>query len=66
MAIQTGDISETVKPDGLILFMKGNWSNPTSVNGIILNLDKSKEKKELDRPCINILQYSNEEITIPF
>ena len=38
-------VRETVKPDGLILFMKRNCSNPNSVNVAILNLDKRKEKK---------------------
>ena len=42
-----------------------NCLNLTSVNGAILNLNK-KRKKELDRACANILQYSNDEIKICF
>ena len=57
------DVNETVKPDSLILFMKRSCSNPTSANGAILDLDK-RGKKALDRPCVNMSQYSNEEITI--
>ena len=37
----------------------------SSVNGAILNLNK-KKRKELDSPCINMLQYSNEEIMFCF
>ena len=36
-------VSETVKPDGLILFMKRNRSNPTSVNVATLNLVSGKK-----------------------
>ena len=48
----SGDVSETLKPDGQILSMKINCLNPSSVNGTILNLDKRKEKNELNRPII--------------
>ena len=39
------DFSETVKLDGLLLFMKINCLNLTSVNGEILNLNNQKEKR---------------------
>ena len=49
----------------MILFMIINCLNPASVNGAMLNLNKRKEK-ELDRPCVNMLQYSNDEMMICF
>lgn len=38
------DSSETVKPYGLVLFMKINCLNLTSLNGEIFNLNKRREK----------------------
>ena len=53
----SGGVSETVKPDGLILPMKINCLNPTSVNDAMLNLDKRNEKKNwIDLASINMLQ----------
>ena len=48
-------LSETVKPYGLVLFMKTNCLNLISENGAILNLNK---RKELDRPCVNSCIYA--------
>ena len=39
------DSSETVKPYGLVLFMKINCLNLTSLNGEIFNLNKRREKR---------------------
>ena len=44
--------------------MKTNCLNLTFANGAILNLNKRKEKRT--KPCVNLLQYSNDEITICF
>ena len=44
--------------------MKTNCLNLTLVNGEILIKKKRKEEKEVDRPCVNMLQYSNGEIAI--
>ena len=60
------DANETVKPNGPVLSMKINCLNLTSINGAILNLNKRKSKKELERPCANMLQCSNDEITSCF
>ena len=38
--------------------MKINCVNLTLANRAILNLSKRKEKKELERPCVSMLQYS--------
>lgn len=38
------DSNETVKPYGLVLFMKINCLNLTSLNGEIFNLNKRREK----------------------
>ena len=38
----------------------------TSVNGEIILINIKEKKKELDGPCTNMLQYSNEEIAICF
>ena len=63
LAAASGDVSETVKPDRLILSMKINSLNPTAVIGAILSLDKRKEIKN----WIDLtLQYSNGKIMICF
>lgn len=43
--------------------MKINCLNPASLNAVMLNLNQRKEK-ELDRPCVNMLQKSNDEIAM--
>ena len=61
LLVASGDVSKTVKPDGMILPMKIDYLNPASVNGAVL-LKINKNWIDL----ASILQYSNYEIIICF